>query len=284
LAWREMEQQALLADPEDGRNGMSFSFQSFCSGSSGNCLLLQTEDTSLLVDAGFSSMRGCREALDGLLAKVDGVLFSHLHNDHVHHYSLRVLEEEHIPVHAYEGDIPLLSQIHFRKHPFFSLKVHSFSLQPFRVGSLLIQPFRLLHDGVRATFGFDIRTTQGTRQRKAVIATDFRDWQNLETRFADADFIFVEANHDPTLLRQHPNRRSHFHLSNGNCGSLLRKSLDASKVFPRSIMLGHLSAIRNRSEIADETVRKILTGAGYGKIEIFTAPRFERSPLIRIPD
>jgi hypothetical protein len=49
-------------------------------------------------------------------------------------------------------------------------------------------------------------------------------------------------------------------------------------------MLGHLSAIRNRAEIADGTVRKMLNGAGYGKIEIRTAPRFERSPLIQIPD
>ncbi len=229
-------------------------------------------------------MRGCRESLNGLLTQVDGVLFSHLHNDHVHHYSLRVLEENNIPVHIYEGDVPLLSRIHFRKHPFFSLKVRSFSLQPFQIGSFLIHPFRLPHDGVRATFGFDIRTTQGTQERKAVIATDFWDWKNLETRFANADFIFVEANHDPTLLRQHPNPRSHFHLSNGNCGGLLRKALDTSQIFPHVIMLGHLSAIRNRSEIADGTVRKMLNGAGYGKIEIRTAPRFERSPLIQIPD
>ena len=279
-----MEQQALLVNQGDRKNGMGFSFQSFCSGSSGNCLLLQTENTNILIDAGFSSMRGCREALNTLPAKVDGVLFSHLHNDHVHHYSLRVLEEENIPVYVYEGEVRLLSRIHFRKRPFFGLKVRSFSLQPFQIGSLFIQPFRLLHDGVRATFGFDIRTTRGTRQRKVVIATDFWDWQNLETRFADADFIFVEANHDPALLRQHPNPRSHYHLSNGNCGGLLRKALDASRIFPRGIMLGHLSAIRNRAEIADGTVRRMLNGAGYGKIEIRTAPRFERSPLIQIPD
>ena len=275
-----MEQQALLPEPGDEKNGMNFSFQSLCSGSSGNCLLLQTEDTNILIDAGFSSMRGCREALSGLLPEIDGVLFSHLHNDHVHHYSLRVLEEENIPVHVFEGDLSHLSRIHFRKHPFFGLKVQSFSLHPFRIGSLLIRPFRLPHDGVRATFGFELRTTLGTRQRKAVIATDFRDGQNLETRFADADFIFVEANHDPALLRQNPNPRSHFHLSNGNCGILLRKSLDASRIFPHSIMLGHLSAIRNRSAIAEETVGRILEGAGYGRIRLHAAPRFE--PSIRI--
>jgi phosphoribosyl 1,2-cyclic phosphodiesterase len=279
-----MEQQTLLPEPGNKKSGMVFSFQSLCSGSSGNCLLLQTEDTNILIDAGFSSMRSCREALNGLLAKVDGVLFSHLHNDHVHHYSLRVLEENNIPVYIYEGDVRLLSQIHFRKHPFFALQVRSFSLQPLRIGSLLIQPFRLLHDGVRATFGFDIRTPQGPQGRKAVIATDFRDWENLETRFADASFIFVEANHDPALLRQHPNPRSRFHLSNGNCGGLLRKALDASRIFPRSIMLGHLSAIRNRSEIAHETVGRMLNEAGYGKIEILTAPRFDPSRLIQIPD
>ena len=115
-----------------------------------------------------------------------------------------------------------------------------------------------------------------------MVATDFRDWGGLPGWFADSDFIYVEANHDPELLRVHPNPRSHFHLSNEKCGRLLRQVFAQSRSKPSTLMLGHLSEKRNRPELAQGTVSEILAEGGHRSIEIRIAPRYEPSEWIPI--
>lgn len=261
---------------------MTLTFQSLCSGSSGNSLLLKTDGSALLVDAGFPSMRAGRKALDGYLSGIEGVVISHLHSDHIQYASLRLLEESRIPIYLYEKDIQPLASRHFRQSPFLHLKIRPFSDHPFLIGDFSIHPFRLPHDGIRPTFGFAISLNRKGPQRKVVVATDFRDWRGLPGWFADSDFIYVEANHDPELLRVHPNPRSHFHLSNEKCGRLLRQVFAQSRGKPSTLMLGHLSEKRNRPKLAQETVSEILSEGGYRCLNIQIAPRYEPSESIPI--
>jgi phosphoribosyl 1,2-cyclic phosphodiesterase len=261
---------------------LSLTFQSLLSGSSGNSLLLRTDRTTLLIDAGFPSQRGGRKALNGCLPAIDGAIISHLHSDHIHYASLRLLEESRVPLYLYGKDLPILADRHFRRSPFLHLKLRPFSEPGFLVGDFSVQPFRLPHDGIRPTFGFVLCAGSGSRRRKVVVATDFRDGRGLAARFADADFIYVEANHDPELLRLHPNPRSHFHLSNENCGALLKQVFGDSRTVPPALMLGHLSAKRNRPDLARETVGEILAEAGYDSVRIHVAPRAEPSDPIPI--
>ncbi|MBQ3123560.1 MAG: MBL fold metallo-hydrolase, partial [Firmicutes bacterium] len=73
---------------------MSLSFCSLSSGSSGNCYIVTTEDTALLVDAGISGKR----IFEGLSAlgipdeKLMGLLVTHEHIDHVK--SVRILTKK----------------------------------------------------------------------------------------------------------------------------------------------------------------------------------------------
>jgi phosphoribosyl 1,2-cyclic phosphodiesterase len=261
---------------------MSLTFQSLCSGSSGNSLLLKTGDTTLLVDAGFPSMKACRTALAGFLAGIDGVVVSHLHSDHIHHYSLRVLEECRIPIYVYEKDIKPLAARHFRRFPFLGLKIRPFSERPFAVRDFAIAPFLVPHDSGRPTFGFQISALYKGKRKTLVVATDFWEWRSLPGRFENADFIYVEANHDPELLRRHPNPHSHYHLSNEHCARLLGQALGRSKKLPIAIMLGHLSEIRNRPVIARETVLQIMDRSVLRDIPLHIAPRYEPSELIPI--
>ena len=63
-----------------------FNFCSLYSGSSGNSLLVESENTKLLIDAGVSSKK-IETALTNLNidpASIDGILITHEHTDHVH--------------------------------------------------------------------------------------------------------------------------------------------------------------------------------------------------------
>ena len=60
-------------------------FCSLYSGSSGNSLFIETENTKLLVDAGVSSKK-IQNALEGLNvdpSSIDGIIITHEHSDHV---------------------------------------------------------------------------------------------------------------------------------------------------------------------------------------------------------
>ncbi len=227
-------------------------------------------------------MRGCRKALGGVLSRLNGAVISHLHTDHIQYSSLRVLEESCVPIYVAEKEIPHLAARHFGRSPFLDLKLRPFFERPFQVGDFSILPFQVPHDGVRRTFGFEITLRDNGKGKKVVVATDFWHWQGVSRWFEDADFIYVEANHDRDLLRANPNPRSHFHLSNENCGRLLRQALGKSRKLPGAVMLGHLSEIRNRLNLARDTVLEVLDGTPYRNIPLHIAPRYEPSEEIAI--
>jgi phosphoribosyl 1,2-cyclic phosphodiesterase len=227
-------------------------------------------------------MRACRKALGEFLSAIDGVVISHLHSDHIHYSSLRVLEDCRVPIYVYEKEIRHLAARHFRQSPFLDLKTRPFFDRPFLIGDFSIQPFRVPHDGIRQTFGFEISIRRNGRRKKVAIATDFWDWRAISGWFENADFIYVEANHDPALLRVHPNPRSHFHLSNENCGRLLGRALSESKTLPSAVMLGHLSEVRNRPQLARQTVLEVLDGNENQGMGLHIAPRYEPSEEIQI--
>ena len=64
---------------------MSLKFCSFASGSSGNCYLVKSDETAVLIDAGISGKR----ILEGLAytetprEAIDAILVTHEHIDHV---------------------------------------------------------------------------------------------------------------------------------------------------------------------------------------------------------
>jgi hypothetical protein len=62
--------------------------------------------------------------------------------------------------------------------------------------------------------------------------------------------LFVEANHDPELLRRHPNPASRYHLSNPQAAKLICHARKSSKSAPQTVILGHLSRERNTEDLA----------------------------------
>lgn len=259
---------------------MDVHFQSICSSSAGNCLTLWTEQTRLLIDCGLSSMKRTRAMLSSLPGPaVDAVLLSHTHTDHVGYYPLRVLEEYGLPVWLHEDCVDQLKNRHFLEYGFKDLCLSRFTSRPFSIGDFLIRPFFVPHMPGFPTCGFEIRAGD----KKIIIATDFLDWSDVFDHFVDADFIFVESNHDLALLRKYFNPNSRFHLPNPQTAQLLVNVHQHSRKPAKTVMLGHISDQRNRPSIALQETKDAFLNAGMLMgFDLLAAPLKEPSRAVCI--
>lgn len=257
---------------------VSLTFQSLRSSSSGNCLLLQSESTTLVIDCGIKTQRECRELLGPHAERISGVLVTHAHGDHICYSALKVLQGINAAVHCHDEVLPLVQHKHIRRlrSPF---ALRPFSGGMFSIGDFDIQPVPLPHEPHCPTFGFVIH--HGAC--RIVICTDFYDTAAIEPHLVDADLIFIESNHDLELLRLFPNYASHFHLSNPKSAAALCRAIRKSRRAPRQVMLGHLSEQRNNDDVALQTLREAFTNAGIDMdFPVRTAPRYEASEILAI--
>jgi phosphoribosyl 1,2-cyclic phosphodiesterase len=228
-------------------------FKSYASSSGGNCLALWTARTAILIDCGLGSMKRTRRVLADLreaAPPVSAVVVSHLHGDHISYYPLRVFEQMAVPVRVHAGSIDPLRRLHFNGYGFGSLAIEGYTAEPFTVGDLHVEPFALAHHPACPTFGFVVRCKAGGRWLKAVVATDFNRPDDVRPHLIDADFIFIESNHDLELLKRYYNPNSRYHMPNPRTAELLCQTRLQSKHAPTAVMLGHLSPQRNHPEIA----------------------------------
>lgn len=240
---------------------MAVFFQSVCSSSAGNCLGVWSDSTRLLIDCGLSSMKRTRLSLTDLYGdptQIDAVLLTHTHSDHISYYPLRVLDEYALNIHLHETCIDQLVDKHFKGYAFKQLTLKSFADDAFTVGNFNIQPFEVAHNPYYPTFGYRMEC----EGKVIVIATDFLDWQGVFEYFLDADFIFVESNHDLELLRQYYNPNSRYHLPNPNTGQMLVNIRKESQKAPQQVILGHLSDQRNEPAIALDEISRAFEKAG----------------------
>jgi phosphoribosyl 1,2-cyclic phosphodiesterase len=258
-------------------------FRSIRSGSSGNLLLLEhrtsRDRTRVLIDCGIHSQRACLAILEaevGLGEPLDALVVTHAHSDHVNYSALRVLTRLRVRVLAHRRTRAEILQRHL--HPLSlprsvspqEIPLDTFGDEPFTVGAFTFTPIALPHAPGTTTHGFLV--TQGPT--RLLIASDFHDPEALIPHVYDTDFIYIESNHDPELLRLHFNPASLFHLPNPAAGLLLAHALGENRRVPRAIVLGHLSEERNRPHIAEQTVRAILRpGGALERVALLTAPR-----------
>ena len=259
---------------------MSFSFRSICSSSGGNCLLFKADDKNILFDCGLSSMKRTRQVFSEHLCPndpLDAVILTHAHTDHISYYPLRVLEDTGCQVMIHEDSIDQLYEKHFKGCAFKNLRLKSFCNKGFMIGNIRFVPIPLSHHPSLATFGFEV-TCNG---KKAVIATDFNNGSDLLDYLVDADFIFIESNHDLELLRRYYNPNSRFHMSNPKTAELLCSAMEKSKTPPQAVMLGHISEQRNSPSIAIEETKNAFKSKGRKiDFDLFTAPL--KKPSIEI--
>lgn len=257
---------------------MSLAVASLGSGSRGNAFLIETEDTRVLVDAGFSGTELARrlEALDVGPESVDGVLVTHEHRDHT----------AGIGVGARRWGWPLYLNERTARACGALLKGEETTKpmragQVLRVGSLEVHPTVTCHDAADpvAVTVTDVRT-----RLKVGVATDLgRPTTLVRQALRDCAFVILESNHDEHLLREGPypwslKQRiggSRGHLSNRLAGEFARELAHPGLA---GILLAHLSAECNDPETALDRVGADLERVRYDGV-LDVAPQNE--PTVR---
>jgi phosphoribosyl 1,2-cyclic phosphodiesterase len=241
---------------------MSLKFCSFASGSSGNCYMIQCEETVLLVDVGISGkkiMHGL-ETAGVSTEQVLGILITHEHSDHIK--SLKTVNKKLLNATTYcnIGTWP-----HVRELVPEERQVTFESGKPFQIGEITVKPFRISHDAAEPV-GYSF-FAQG--KQISVLTDTGCVTEEIFEEIKDADLVALEANHDKDVLQfcrypYHIKRRilsDHGHLSNEAAGECICR-LIGGNTKKRQILLSHLSNENNTPDIARVTISNIMETAG----------------------
>lgn len=259
-------------------------FCSLYSGSSGNCLFVESENTKLLIDAGVS-LKKIEEGLNNINvspASLDGILVTHEHSDHIK--SLGNLSKK--------FDLPVFANIEtFNAMPKQTDKINEKNINNFNVNEkfcindIEINPFSIPHDAANPC-GFCLNCDD----KKISIATDFGHITNeILKKLEGSKFILLESNYDTEVLKctKYPFSLKQRisgptgHLSNNIAGKVINHLLKCNL---QIAILGHLSKESNFPALAYQTViDEILSeGTDMSNLKLSVASRDSVGKLIHI--
>ena len=237
-----------------------YGFCPLASGSKGNCVYFGSKNTKILIDAGLSGKATEKKLAEiGVsLDEIDAILLSHEHTDHIK--GLNVL--------AFKYGIPILANHETAKgivetlHDCPKFKIFSTG-ETFEFGDLEIHPFSVQHDTLDP-----VMFTMKMDGLKMGFCTDLGFVTSLvRTQLQGCDYLYVEANHEPSMVHASPRPMVYKqrvlgrtgHLSNEACGQLLR---DVGHDHLQKVYLAHLSGECNTPDTALRVIREILENHG----------------------
>ncbi len=240
------------------------------SGSSGNCLYIESGDSALLIDAGLSK----REILarlstaGGRADRVQAILVTHEHIDHMRGvYALaRFLK---VPVYATGGT--LHEFIRCRGSPIMPVELIRCRFdEQLEIGNFTIEAFPTSHDA-KEPCAFRVAegsTSVGCCTDTGTISSGLQEW------LARCDALVLESNHCPEMLKTGPYpemlkrriRSKRGHLSNPDAAACIRTLSQQLQ----QVMLSHLSEVNNTPEKAMKAAQEGI-GLFMDEIEITLA-------------
>jgi len=216
-------------------------FASLGSGSSGNATLIQSGETVIMLDCGFSCKETVRrlQRLEIQPEQIDAIVVTHEHNDHIS--GVGVFSRKYkTPVWMNYGtfrqkNLGELSQLElFNSH------------QSFQIKDILLQPFPVPHDAREA-----VQFVFSNQHKRLGVVTDLGHiTEHTIKQLDNLDALIVESNHDLTLLQNGSYRESlkrrvagnYGHLSNQQAADLVR-NIGISSL--QHLVAAHLSAENN---------------------------------------
>ncbi len=252
------------------------------SGSAGNCALVETDQTRLLIDGGLS----CRQTVARLAQcgvnplEIDGILLTHEHCDHS--ASLKVWSKQfNTPIYCNR----LTAEILQRECPDKARDWRVFLTgSEFQLKDITIQTFTVPHDAVDPV-GFVLH--HGSSALGVLTDLGFATKLVYE-RVRQVQTLLIETNHDEKLLQLDTKRpwsikqrimSRHGHLSNAAAANVLAEVLGHNL---KRAVLGHLSRDCNSPELAIATVRAALEARGANSVEVLCAGQREISARMAV--
>lgn len=257
---------------------LKLEFSVLGSGSKGNSYLLKEEDTTILIDAGFS-LREISKRLEKIsveLSSISAVLLTHEHSDHTKGLE-NLLKKNPVPVFLSSGTLNALR---------FELKTEKNIIkagQDFQIGKINISPFTIPHDA-NEPLGF----TFSNGLKKIGFASDLGKVTFLVLeKLKNSNLIAIETNHDEEMLKNGPysyDLKSRIkgifgHLSNRDAVIALTELISPSLKYILSI---HLSEINNNPNLVKYYMEEILNVHRALNILCLVASQKETIPFLEV--
>lgn len=232
------------------------------SSSKGNCILVYTENTKILIDLGVT-VSYVEEKLNRLKinpAEIDAILNTHEHIDHTKNigaFMRKYGTPLYCHIDGYDKLLTKLGKVDLDN-------IVCFEEFPFRIGDFVIRAFKLPHDA-SSCVGF----TFEENGNRFSIATDLGHIDDeIINNLRGSKLVILESNHDekmlannpkyPYLLKQRILGKSG-HLSNKLCAEAILKLVNSGV---KQILLAHLSEENNTPELAYNTICEYLSRFG----------------------
>ncbi len=249
------------------------------SGSSGNCIYVETQGVKLLFDAGITGVQAAeRLAAHGRdIREIDAVIISHDHGDHIRHAG--VYQRKYgLPIYVTPATLAAAAS----RCTLGKLKDvrHFRSGEKLRFGDVHVQAVPTPHDGADGS-AFVIEAGP----KRLGIMTDLGHvFQGLIYLVASLDAVFLESNYDPDMLAMGPYpaylkqriKGPKGHLSNLEAAELLQRATEGKRL--KWACLSHLSEQNNSPDVALKTHRTVLSE----RITLYTADRYRVSDIFTV--
>ncbi len=229
-------------------------FASLGSGSRGNATLVESGDTCVLIDCGFSvaEMERRLTRLEREPTDISAVLVTHEHADHISGVA-RLARRYGMPVWMTAG-----TRAAHKGGEIPDLRVFS-THQNFRIGTLEVQPFPVPHDAREPSqFVF-----HDGRWRLGVLTDTGSITEHIVRSLDGCDALLLECNHDTQMLAVGPYPPSLKarvggrlgHLNNQQAAGLL-DAIDTGRL--QQLVVAHISEKNNRPALALDALCGVL--------------------------
>jgi len=232
---------------------------SLASSSKGNCTIVYNDREILLVDMGIT-LKDLESKMDRLklnMSHIVGVVISHEHTDHTKGI-LALVRKYAVPVYCHYDAVDGI----INKTKISSLCITRFSDAEFKIGSFLINSFKVCHDV--CCVGYNIYENGN----KISIVTDLgHTTKEIVEKLYNSRLVILEANHDEDMLisGKYPavlKRRilsNHGHLSNTSSAKVV---VELAQNNVRQVLFAHLSEENNTPNLCYETICNYLRSVG----------------------
>lgn len=232
-----------------------FKLTIYGSSSKGNCYLLSSDTTTIMLDC------GVKRLLNLQYDKIDGILLTHLHSDHCggiknikNYYGNKY--------YANKETLNILPTQDFQKQ---EVK----SNEKFNIGDFTIMPFELIHDV--PCLGYLIK--DNVSNTKFIYITDTGA---IPYEFKDIDYFLIESNCDEDLLTYEDYKQVRLydtHLSMQQTAEFLKNNVNHNT---KRVILGHISSSEENYKKHEEYVKSIVS---YTKLKVDALDPHMKEPI-----